>query len=110
MNPENITLYIIFFILMVVGVFTRHSKAKKNNEELDSHPMLRTVTTTVFFLAGVFLLILSVLIDVNTISYFGQALIFIASVSTAISLWKVTKVYAVFILLLSVVFIIYLNL
>lgn len=95
---------------MVVGVFTSHSKAKKNNEELDSHPVLRTITTTVFFLVGLFLLILSVLIDVSTIFYFGQALIFIASVFTMISLWKASKVYAVFILLLSVVFIIYLNL
>lgn len=110
MNPENITLYIIFFILMVVSVFISHFKAKKNNEELNSHPVLRTITTTVFFLLGVFLLILSVLIDANTIFYFGQVLIFVAGVATMISLWKITKVYAVSIFLLSVVFIIFLNL
>lgn len=110
MNPENIPLYIILFNLMVVSVFTRHVKAKKNKEDLTSHPVLRTITTTVFFLVGVFLLILSLLVDVNAIFYFGQALLFIAGVFTIASLWKVTKVYAVFILLLLVVFFIYLNL
>ncbi|NYF26065.1 hypothetical protein [Sporosarcina sp. JAI121] len=110
MNPENIPLYIILLILMVISVFIRHVKAKKNNEELSSHPVLRTITTTVFFLVGVFLLILSLLVDMNAIFYFGQALLFIAGVAIMISLWKVTKAYTLFILLLLVVFFIYLNL
>ncbi|MFC5587464.1 hypothetical protein ACFPRA_00895 [Sporosarcina soli] len=110
MNMENTPLYIMIFILMVISVFITHFKAKKNNEELNSHPVLRRITTTVFFLVGLFLLIVSVIVDVNFIFYSGQALIFIAGVATMISLWKVTKVYAVFIFILSVFFIIYLNL